>query len=41
MADIFRAALPFIGLQILGLFLCIAFPEIILWLPRQVYGAGG
>ena len=41
MADIFRAALPFIGIQILGLFLCIAFPEIILWLPRQVYGAGG
>jgi tripartite ATP-independent transporter DctM subunit len=38
MADIFRAAMPFIGLQLLGLYLCIAFPEIILWLPRQVYG---
>jgi tripartite ATP-independent transporter DctM subunit len=41
MATIFRAALPFMGLQALGLFLCIAFPEIILWLPKVVYGSGG
>src|SRR5690349_6478699 len=32
MAMIFRAAIPFIGLQILGLTLCIIFPSIILWL---------
>ena len=38
MATIFRAAVPFMGLQALGLFLCITFPEIILWLPKVVYG---
>ena len=37
MAMIFRSAVPFIGLQILGLALCILFPDIILWLPRQLY----
>lgn len=37
MAMVFKAALPFIGLQILGLALCITFPDIILWLPRLVY----
>ena len=25
---------PFVLLQLLGLVLCIAFPEIVLWLPR-------
>lgn len=40
MADIFRSALPFIGLQGVGLALCIVFPEIILWLPRLFYGGG-
>jgi TRAP-type mannitol/chloroaromatic compound transport system permease large subunit len=34
---IFRAAIPFIGLQIVGLTLCIIFPQIILWLPKQLY----
>jgi tripartite ATP-independent transporter DctM subunit len=37
MATIFRAAMPFIGLQLLGLTLCIVFPQIILWLPSLVY----
>ena len=37
-ATIFRAAIPFLGLQITGLTLCILFPEIVLWLPRLVYG---
>ena len=37
MAMIFRAALPFIGLQLLGLTLCITFPQIILWLPSVLY----
>lgn len=41
MAIIFRAALPFIALQIVGLTLCIVFPEIILWLPRQIYSGTG
>lgn len=38
MAQIYRSSLPFLGLQMLGLAICIIFPEIILWLPRQVYG---
>ncbi|HEX6957612.1 MAG TPA: TRAP transporter large permease subunit [Ferrovibrio sp.] len=37
MAMIFRAAMPFIGLQLVGLTLCIIFPDIILWLPRILY----
>jgi TRAP-type mannitol/chloroaromatic compound transport system permease large subunit len=37
MAMIFKAAMPFIGLQMLGLALCIIFPQIVLWLPSLVY----
>ena len=32
--DVYRAMYPFVGLQVIGLFLCIGFPEIALWLPR-------
>lgn len=39
MAIIFRAALPFMFLQAVGLFVVVVFPEIILWLPRLVYGS--
>ncbi len=38
MADIFRAALPFLGLQLVGLVITMLWPEIVLWLPRLVYG---
>ncbi len=38
MSDIFKSALPFLGLQILGLLLCMEFPQIITWLPKVVYG---
>ena len=38
MGDIFKAAIPFLCIQLLGLVLCMIFPEIITWLPRQVYG---
>jgi tripartite ATP-independent transporter DctM subunit len=38
MAMIFQSAVPFICLQALGLLLCILFPDIILWLPRVLYG---
>lgn len=38
MGTIFRSALPFLALQAVGLFLCVAFPELVLWLPRIVYG---
>ena len=40
MAMIFRAAMPFIGLQLLGLALCIVFPQIVLWLPGILYAGG-
>lgn len=36
--QIFRAVLPFIGLQIIGLTLVILFPEIVLFLPRVLGG---
>ena len=38
MAIIFRSAIPFLLLQATGLAVCVLFPEIILWLPRLVYG---
>ena len=38
MSDIFKSALPFLALQIVGLLLCMKFPEITTWLPKMVYG---
>ena len=38
MGIIFKAALPFLAIQTIGLALVVIFPEIILWLPRLVYG---
>lgn len=38
MAQIYRASLPFLILQATGLAICIIFPEVVLWLPRLVYG---
>lgn len=37
-ATIFKSALPFLAIQVTGLTVCILFPEIVLWLPRLVYG---
>lgn len=34
MTDVYRGMYPFLALQVLGLFLCLAFPELSLWLPR-------
>jgi tripartite ATP-independent transporter DctM subunit len=34
MTDIYRSIIPFVGLQALGLALCMIFPEIVLYLPR-------
>jgi tripartite ATP-independent transporter DctM subunit len=34
MTDVYRAMYPFVGLQVVGLLLCVMFPEIVLWLPR-------
>ncbi|MCP4330175.1 MAG: TRAP transporter large permease subunit [Alphaproteobacteria bacterium] len=38
MTAIFRAAIPFLIIQVIGLTLCMVFPEIITWLPSLVYG---
>lgn len=38
MGDIFRSVLPFVGLQLIGLILIIAFPRIVMWLPELVIG---
>ena len=38
--DIYRGVTPFVILQAIALFLCIVFPEIILWLPRVTLGGG-
>jgi TRAP-type mannitol/chloroaromatic compound transport system permease large subunit len=38
MGIIFRSAVPFLFLQAVGQTLVVIFPEIILWLPRIVYG---
>ena len=37
MGTIYRSAVPFLGLQAAALAICVIFPEIILWLPRQLY----
>ena len=36
--EIFRAVIPFIGLQIIGLMLVLFIPEIALWLPQKLSG---
>lgn len=38
MAQIFKAALPFLALQAVGLFLVVVFPGLITWLPNEMYG---
>jgi len=37
MSDIFKSALPFLAIQLLGLVLCMLFPSIVTWLPNIVY----
>jgi len=38
MGQIYRSSFPFLILQAAGLAVCIIFPEVVLWLPRQIYG---
>ena len=38
MAQIYRSSIPFLVLQAVGLAICVVFPDVVLWLPRQVYG---
>jgi TRAP-type mannitol/chloroaromatic compound transport system permease large subunit len=35
--DIYWSVVPFVGVMILALVLVMAFPQIALWLPEQVY----
>ena len=36
--DVWIGAIPFVGLQLIGLILCMIFPDIILFLPRLLFG---
>ncbi len=38
LSEIFRGMLPFMGIQLLGLFLVYFFPQLALWLPNLVFG---
>lgn len=40
MLDIYKGIIPFVVLQGIGLLLCALFPEIVLWLPAKLFGAG-
>ena len=35
-ADVIRGVIPFVILVLVGIALCVAFPEIILWLPGKM-----
>jgi TRAP-type mannitol/chloroaromatic compound transport system permease large subunit len=34
MSDVYRGMWPFVFIQVIGLILCMAFPQIVLWLPK-------
>lgn len=36
--DIYKGVVPFVALQLVGLAICILFPQLILWLPNLIYG---
>ncbi|WP_027713770.1 TRAP transporter large permease subunit [Desulfuromonas sp. TF] len=38
MGDIYRGIIPFVAIQVIGLGIMIAFPEIITWLPEVFFG---
>jgi tripartite ATP-independent transporter DctM subunit len=38
MLDIYKGIMPFIGLQMVGLLVCIVFPGIVTWLPSIFFG---
>jgi tripartite ATP-independent transporter DctM subunit len=37
-AEIYRGAVPFVGIQLFALLLLAAFPELVTWLPSKIYG---
>jgi len=38
-AQIYRGAIPFVGIQVLALLLLAAFPDLVTWLPGRIYGS--
>lgn len=38
LGDIYKGMMQFMVLQLIALTLCIAFPEIVMWLPNYIYG---
>jgi len=38
--DIYVDVIPFVLLQLMMVAACLMFPQIILWLPKQMYGGG-
>jgi TRAP-type mannitol/chloroaromatic compound transport system permease large subunit len=36
--QIYKGIIPFVMLQLLGLILCVAFPQIVLWFPSYMLG---
>lgn len=38
MMNLYRSIIPFVGLQVVGLMLCMFFPQIITWLPGLIFG---
>jgi TRAP-type mannitol/chloroaromatic compound transport system permease large subunit len=38
MAHIYKGVVPFVALQWIGLFLCMYYPQIILWIPQLIFG---
>jgi TRAP-type mannitol/chloroaromatic compound transport system permease large subunit len=34
MSAVYRGILPFVGLQVVGLLICAAFPDLVTYLPR-------
>ncbi|WP_324768337.1 TRAP transporter large permease subunit [Pokkaliibacter plantistimulans] len=40
MMDIYRSITPFVLIKLLVLIICIVFPDLVLWLPNKLMGAG-
>ena len=38
LGDIYKGMMQFMVLQLIGLVLCIVFPQIVMWLPNYIYG---
>ena len=38
--DIYKGIIPFVGLQLFGLALCVVFPSIVLWFPSYMLSGG-